>query len=380
MKVCMLISRFCPAVGGTETQCLRLSRELVRRGHAITILTERFDPSLRREETTDGIHIFRVGSNSVSYFIKSLLFLKRHRDFDLLHGHMIATPAIAAVIAGKLLNLPVIVKVAGAGISGEVTTSKQALMGRLKMAIVLRHAKKIVCLTAAIEEELRSIHAPPDALIRIPNGIDTHRFAPPSLEERQSARKKLGWTEGRRILYTGRLSPEKRPDLLLEAFIALAKSVPDVYLVLVGSGPERGALERRLKETDLENRITLIPTQPTVDLFYRAADLYVLPSDAEGLSNSLLEAMASGLPCVVSDTPMAREVLVNETSGLLFPIGNAETLTAQVERALADPSLSARLGQGARDRVTKAYDIEQIATKYIDLYTRVLRSGPSGES
>ena len=120
MKVAMLISRFPPVFGGAEIQCSRLSIWLAKNGHEVTVLTEKSSPEQPDQERVQNVDIIRFRTwgqgrmSSVVYGLKAAHYLFTHRGFDILHAHMIATPAMAASLAAFFLRTPVLVKVAGA--------------------------------------------------------------------------------------------------------------------------------------------------------------------------------------------------------------------------------------------------------------------------
>ena len=111
---------------------------------------------------------------------------------------------------------------------------------------------------------------------------------------------------------------------------------------------------------------------PDVDVFLRASDIFVLPSHAEGMSNALLEAMASGLPCVASRVGAAHEMIVDDQTGLLVNSGDIVALADAIRRLASDGELRARLGHAARQSVSQRYGIESVVQRILDGYESIL--------
>lgn len=192
----------------------------------------------------------------------------------------------------------------------------------------------------------------------IPNGVDTARFAPAAARPLE-----------RRVVYVGRLSPEKDLGTLVEAAAKLARL--DVRLTLVGAGPERPALEAaaRARRVPLE----ILPVVPHDELprLLAGAAAFVLPSLTEGHPKVLLEAMSAGLPCVASDVGGNRAILRDGETGLLVPPSDAAALAGAVERVLTDEALASALGGRARADVAQRYDLAALVAGEIALLQRL---------
>ena len=176
-----------------------------------------------------------------------------------------------------------------------------------------------------------------------------------------------------RVLYVGRLSPEKNLETLVAAAAKLAPRL-EARLTFVGDGPLRERL--RAAAAELGVRLELVPSVDHRELprFYGAADVFVLPSFTEGHSKVLLEAMSCGLPCVASDIGANRSVLADGDAGLLFDPHDAGALAARLEQVLGQRRLAEDLGGRARQRVLTHYDLSALVAREIDLLRRVARS------
>jgi glycosyltransferase involved in cell wall biosynthesis len=153
------------------------------------------------------------------------------------------------------------------------------------------------------------------------------------------------------------------------------RDVDEVQLVVVGDGPEREALEQLSRSLAIDEIVDFIGIVDDVAPYLRDADVFVLPSHAEGLSNALLEAMAVGLPVIVSNVPGNVDVVEHGRTGLVFEVDNASELAASLARVLRDDDLRNLLGAGARGSVEESYSLQAVAGRYIELYDELLDLG-----
>lgn len=364
----MVSAGFPPSLGGAERQAYELSRALRARGHDVFVLTRALPGSPERE-TMDGVPVERLAAwgggllNSTVFFLACLLRLLRG-DYDAVHAHLAASPALAAALAARLLGRPAVVKLGGGKGIGEIALSAGSAAGRLKLAFLRLLKPRFVAVAAELSAELES-HGLGTAVL-IPNGVDLERFRPPASGEKEALRAALGLGPGPVFLYMGRLAWEKRLPAFAAAFGRAAAGLsPRPRLVAAGDGPEREALEAAARASGAD----LLLLKPVADPapLYRAADAFVLPSVSEGLSNALLEAMASGLPVLASRVGGTAEAVQDGVSGLLFDGEPDPGAEGAVRRLLGDPELRARLGAGGRARAA-AYSMESVAARVEALY------------
>jgi len=209
----------------------------------------------------------------------------------------------------------------------------------------------------------------------IPNGVDTRRFAPGA---GRTLRTALGLDEATPLLgCVASLTPVKRPLMLLEAFVRLVRGPrPDAHLLLCGDGPLRARLELQAQAEGVAGQVHLLGVRPDPERVYAALDLHLLASAAEGLSNSLLEAMASGVPVIATAVGGNRELVRDEVDGLLVPPDSGHLLAAAAARLLADPARAAALAAAARQRVLADYSVEAMVEGHAALFTRLLAAPP----
>jgi glycosyltransferase involved in cell wall biosynthesis len=141
---------------------------------------------------------------------------------------------------------------------------------------------------------------------------------------------------------------------------------------LIGEGPHREALEARISDLGIDDIVKLTGERDDVDACLQAADIFVLPSRAEGLSNALLQAMSLGLPVIVSDIPGNSDVIDHEVNGLRFSVGDADSLADCLLQVMDDEPLRVKLGCGARRSVERTYALTKVVDDYIALYEDLL--------
>jgi glycosyltransferase involved in cell wall biosynthesis len=198
----------------------------------------------------------------------------------------------------------------------------------------------------------------------VPNGVNVAKRVPADL-----IAKRWGLTEGSYILYLGRIVPEKRPELLLEAFRELAT---DKRLVIAGGASDTsGFYEEVVALSARDSRVVMtgFVQGQTLEELYSNAYCYVLPSDLEGMPMSLLEAMAHGCCCITSDIPECSDVLAG--AGVTFHSGDVADLCHALEDLLADHLYAKSLGNAALSRVGVEYSWKSAVNRSLDVYERI---------
>ncbi|MDD5657070.1 MAG: glycosyltransferase family 4 protein [Elusimicrobia bacterium] len=370
-SVVMVSASFHPHVGGAEKQALELSAALRARGTEVRVLTRRL-PGLPAREELRGVAVERLWCagggvlNALTFMLSLGAWLWRRRaGYDAVHAHLAGSPALAAAAVGRALGKRVLIKLGGGRGIGELAASAASLAGRLKLAAFARLKPQFVCVTGELAEECaRYLGAVP---VRVqPNGVDIARYRPAALEEKLRLRRELGWPAGLGFLYVGRLSWEKRLDWFLSRWLARAAEGGE-FIAFVGAGPELAKL-RSGAGGELGRRVFILPPMPEIERAYAAADVFVLPSVSEGLSNALLEAMASGLAVLASRVGGTAEAVEDGRQGLLFAADRAAELDRALGRLRAEPELAPRLGAEARRKAEAEFSIEKTAQAYERLY------------
>lgn len=180
----------------------------------------------------------------------------------------------------------------------------------------------------------------------------------------------------KRIVAVGRLEKQKNFKLLLKAFSSVCQKLPDYRLYIYGEGSQKDELKDLSHELGIEERVIFPGFEKHIEERIRTASLYVSSSDYEGISNSMIEAMAMGIPVVCTDCPIggARLMIKNKHNGILVPVGNEEELAGAMIRILSDREFAMKISCEAT-KIKSEYSINLISDRWIAEIDRLLRRG-----
>jgi len=205
---------------------------------------------------------------------------------------------------------------------------------------------------------------------RIVNGVDTDKFRP---RDKQEAKKRIGLEDKTVVGIVSRLDPIKRHDLLMRAFEAVQVRCPAAKLVVVGDGPERAHLERIRARMSDPGSVIFLGQRDDVAEVYPAMDVFVLPSENEGISNTILEAMSCGIPVVATAVGGNPELVTDGVSGTLVPPGKIQDLRRALRHYLEKPGDRELHGRNARRDAVERFSLERMVREYEDLYLSLTR-------
>jgi glycosyltransferase involved in cell wall biosynthesis len=384
----MVISQFYPIIGGAEKQAQLLAETLIEKGIWVWVVTGSWKIRTARKEVINGVQIFRNFSCWGMFGIKGLrplaaltymatlgIYLLLHRrEFDLIHVHQALHPAFVSILVGKqILHKPVIVKTASSGMTSDISQLKRYPLGNLQLRYLLRKMPCLVTVSNVGGEEFNDIGYPASQIERIPNGVVLAQEG------------KITRGQVKRVMTAARLSREKGIDVLIRAWANVVQQEKNLRLIIVGNGP----LERKLKELckalGLSKSVEFAGIVQNAKELLRDADLFVLPSRAEGLSNALLEAMSYGLPCIATNVGGNVELMAADNyhkimpgefmtarNGLLISPDDVKGLSEAILYFVKNQVLREEMGRRSREFVEKNYSIDSIADRYIALYQSML--------
>lgn len=407
----MLVPSLPPLpVGGAEMQALRLGEALTQKGISVSFITpgknrlakgtkgdiggmpvyrmhswpnalfgwlsglkKKRQKPVTRIEYDDSKEITgkisgKVGWPTIIYYnifyLHSLVFLwPRRRSFDIIHAHTMEWSAIVAVRLGKVLRKPVLIK--DSTMNGFESLSRFPSGHHLQKQVIL--GAHFVAMTMVIRDNLILQGIPESKISLIPNGIridDKVENIGPSEENKKTIPPV--------VLFVGNLyqQPAKGVDLLLKAWSVVMEQFPDALLQILGDG-DLPAYRQYAQSLGIGHSVCFEGKRADTKKYYQKATVFVLPSRREGMSNSLLEAMANSLPCVATDISGSRDLIETGVSGILTPPGDIPALSAAICYLLSHPDKAARMGKMARATVMQKADIHVVASKYISLYNRL---------
>ena len=234
---------------------------------------------------------------------------------------------------------------------------------------VLRSFAAVVAVSQEVQERLLSAGVDPDRVTRIPNGIDTQPFlahAPVSRAQSSGVSLLIG--------FVGRLSPEKGPDLFLQAAARVLQQYPLTRFQIIGDGPDRSSLQQLAQTLNIQDQVAFLGRKDNMPGVYATLDLLVSSSRQEGLPMSLLEAMASSLPIVATSVGEVPSLIHDQSTGLLVPPDDVAALAAAIGSLLADATFCQQLGTNARLLVEKDFSAAQMTQRYKQVYAQTLTS------
>lgn len=378
----LICSSYPPVIGGSEMEAQRVCAALIRRGYQVTVVTTGGGPMppLRNWIDHEGVPVrlyaarWRGAPKNIVFALRVavMMFVER-RNYQLVYFLMQGLHVAAGLPVARLLGKRIVMKFGGSGVITRITRS---FSGRLELRWLRQWAYRLMVLNEGMRDEALRVGFSRDRLLWMPNPVNTNEFVPPSAEERTRLRDDLGIPRAALVVvYTGRLAEVKALPSLVDAFAQVARRMPEAILVLVGDGPMRTSLAEqagRLGLTDEHLRFTGQVQPAKVPEWLRLADIFALVSYSEGLACALLEAMAAGLPSVVSDIPANRQLIDSGQQGFRAAVEDADAIAAAIIRLLEDTTLRATLGQAARQRVLDNYTLEKVADRYEELIHQAL--------
>lgn len=375
-----MLSRFFPPdYSGAGLQALALARELRRLGHQIEFVALKRS-GLRPLSYQEGFHVTRLEAGrgarhrEFRYWWNLIRFLNGRRgEFDLLHSHGIYyTDAIIGLL-GPLYGAKTLAKASLA--KNDLHSVGNSLYGRLHRSL-LRRIDACIAISRELEQELLDAGAKRNRTYFFPNGVDTERFRPADNSEKRALRQALGLPVDQLIaLYVGVFDARKNIEWLMKQWETGGAFGTDAMLVAVGPR-SRDDTDGRFRQSLVDfaagspKRLCVLDHSDTIETYYRAADLFLLPSVREGLPNALLEAMACGLPVVAADASGSRELVRTGETGSLFTIDDPASLSRAVQSALGESA--PQLGRAAREMVIRHYSLANLARRYEALYADLM--------
>ncbi|MBM7807544.1 glycosyltransferase involved in cell wall biosynthesis [Geodermatophilus bullaregiensis] len=379
MRVCFVSRRYWPAVSGMSVYAENLLRELVALGHEVVLVSQyRDDEAGTRvygggpppaDRVPDGVEVVALPSRGetvvpadwegdIAEIVRTVLDLHADRPFDVLHAQYGYPPGLAVLAAARETGLPAVVSIQGG--DGHWVGTCCSTHAHAMRAVVDSSSAVLIGSASFRDEVVGNLGSDPARFTIVPGATDTGRFTP--------AERPLGALQDPPVLlFHGRVDRRKGVLDLLEA-------LPEgVRLVVSGIGPDLDEARARA-----DGRTTFLGYVPPDEApaVYRSADVFVSPTYSEGFSNTLLEAMASGLPTVSTDSVGVVDCLRHEDNGLLHEPGDVAGLRAALERLLGDAGLRTRLATTALEEVRRLYSWPVLARSIDAVYRQVAGTTP----
>jgi len=379
MRILMYCPYFPPQYSGAAKQALALARQLTLLNHYIEFITIR-DAGLPEFEILEGFPVHRIEVNGrrnqeIPFWPNFFRFAwkNRHR-FDILHSH--GAHYINSVVGpiAKMVGWKSLVK---------STMSNDDLSGLKKSASGILHyfflkmVDAYIGISFDLVEEFEENDFDKKRIYYIPNGVDTVRFHPARVSGKKEIRKKLGLPLNKLIvLSVGVYDHRKNIGWLVKEWVKTNGFGTNAILLTIGPTSiydTNGDVVRLLKKiaSNHSDKIKLLDHVNNIHEYYRASDVFALPSFKEGLPNVVLEAMASGIPCIATRASGTKQLVINDITGYQYESNNSDEFSEKLHQIL-NPSCIVQMGKNARMEIENKYSIEKIALHYEKLYRNIL--------
>jgi glycosyltransferase involved in cell wall biosynthesis len=298
------------------------------------------------------------------------LWLRRKR-YDIVYFLMQGIQVAAGLPVARLLDRPVVMKIAGSGV---IPAMRGSTMGRKELDWLRAWKIPLLLLNEGMMDEAVADGLSREQLVWMPNPVDVDVFRPAEQRERDEWRARHDLPSSAPVaIYVGRLSPEKGLPGLLRGFAHAARNAPDAVLLVVGDGPIKSDLETLAAELTAQIRFTGRAPISDVPRWLSASDVFALTSPSEGFPCALLEAMAVGLPSVVSAIPANLQLIDQGVHGLTVGWNDTEAIGAAFLRLFGDRELRRNMGAVARERAAANYSTAVVLDLYEEFFARVIK-------
>lgn len=342
-----------PNQSGGERHGLNHAKELIRLGHHVTIMTKKKYWFTKVREVYDGgIDLIRL-HGSIRWFEVFLRLLTTHRKTDVFY--IIGRPkfAVWAILYAKLTGKPVTLALTG---KAEVFNNKQSFREKL-----FASCDNYIATTHEIKESfIKDAHISPDKISVIPHGIDIKKYSFVSYEDRCIAKQQVGLDSViPNLLFCARVAPNKGILIALEVWKQIYEHYPDSKFYIVGGGDNTLLDEARRVSEQCNNSIIVVGEVDDVTPYHRLSDVYIFPSEHEGLPTSLLEAMSSGLATVCSDIGGNNDLIFDDVTGYRVPVKDVDAYVEKISRLFDDIDLRNKMGKCSSKYVEEhcSYDV-----------------------
>ena len=366
-----------PTFGGSGVLATELGLELSRKGHEVHFIT--YSQPVRLELLSSNVHFHEVNVPEYPLFhyqpyelalSSKLVDMVKIHKIDVLHVHYAIPHAYAAYMAKKMLHeegidLPIVTTLHGT----DITLVGSHPFYKTAVTFSINKSDAVTSVSQNLKEDTQRLFNTQKEIKVIPNFIDINKYKN-SYEE--CDRHLLALPQERVITHVSNFRPVKRIADVIEIFYRIQKDLP-AKLMMVGEGPERKKAEQLCKTYGIENKVVFLGNSSEVDKILCLSDLFLLPSQTESFGLAALEAMASGVPVISSDSGGIPEVNIQGVSGFLSPVGAIDEMAQNALKILKDEAVLNTFKKGAQDTAIK-FDIHKIVPFYEAIYEEALQN------
>ena len=367
LKILMVVAHYpFPVVGGLEKQAHELSKSLVLKHVTVSVLAGKFANSQDNLELIDGVTVHRIGLSKNRFFrfamlsFKVLYFMLSHRTtFDIVHLHTLSWFSLYTLLLAKCMNKKTVLKMANVGEYG-LPPLKESFIGQLQLRII-KTAGVIVAMSNESKREICDIGYPVGNVFMTPNGISI----PDNIVlKRRNPSKQC------KVICVGRLDEQKNIDSLLQlwAELRVVKS-RSATLEICGTGPLEDKLKLQAVQLNISDSVNFRGHVTDVYEYLNNADIFILPSRAEGNSNAILEAMVAGLPIISTNVGGTVMQVGAQGEEFIVEINDSDKMRRTLEALIDNSGKREETGKEMYMRAKNIFSMETISFQYIEMYT-----------
>jgi glycosyltransferase involved in cell wall biosynthesis len=395
LKVCFILGMFHPVINGAIIQISLLAERLAKKGISVMVVTTKLFPQQPYCEMFNGIKVIRTGPafgvKRIGKYIKLIpvfiALIRERNNYDLVVVCDFAVRGVLGVIVSKIFRKKCLLRAESNGeMDGSYATQYSLQTSKLKLMmiriivnlrnVILKRANGYISISSDITKELLGSGVNRNKVNEITNGVDVKRFRPLDQKRKAVLKEKIGFPNKKYFIYTGRLARGKGLEYLLNVWMKLVAEFNDIHLFLIGSGQGyslscEDELKTFVNNNHLETSVTFTGNVRNVSEYLQAGDFYVLPSQSEGLSISLIEALSCGLPCIGTSVRGILDVVEDNVNGLLVPYGNEDKLYHAMKELLTNSGKAARLGRKGEKTVLDKFNIDTVAEQYLKFFEKL---------
>ena len=365
-----------PTFGGSGVLATELGLELSRKGHEVHFIT--YSQPVRLELLNSKVHFHEVNVPEYPLFhyqpyelalSSKLVDMVKIHKIDVLHVHYAIPHAYAAYMAKKMLHeegfdVPIVTTLHGT----DITLVGSHPFYKTAVTFSINKSDAVTSVSQNLKEDTQRLFRTKKEIKVVPNFIDIDKY---KITYKDCDRDLLALPEERVITHVSNFRPVKRIGDVIEIFFRIQKELP-AKLIMVGEGPERKEAEQLCNTLKIEDKVVFLGNSSEVDKILSFSDLFLLPSKTESFGLAALEAMASGVPVISSDSGGIPEVNIQGVSGFLSPVGAVDEMAQNAIDILRDSTTLKAFKKGAQTTATK-FDIHKIVPYYEAIYEEVLK-------
>lgn len=366
-----------PTFGGSGVVATELGLELSKKGHEVHFIT--YSQPVRLELLGANVHFHEVNVPNYPLFhyqpyelalSSKIVDMVKVHQIDVLHVHYAIPHAYAGYMAKKMLHeegieLPIVTTLHGT----DITLVGSHPFYKTAVTFSINKSDAVTSVSQSLKEDTQRLFNTKKDITVIPNFIDLDKYTPTT---KNCQRDLLAMPDERVITHISNFRSVKRIPDVIHIFNAIQKEIPS-KLMMIGEGPEREKAEQLCTELNIENKVVFLGNSNEVNKILCFSDLFLLPSETESFGLSALEAMASGVPVVSSNSGGLPEVNINGLSGFLSPVGDIKSMSQNAIHILKNKTNLEVFKKGAKSTALK-FDIHQIVPAYEEIYKTALKN------